>query len=219
MIGSFIIGISGGSGSGKTTFARQIQKLVGVDKCGILLQDSYYFDQSQNFKGDGSVNYDHPNAIDFSLLSLHLDILKSGQEIQMPQYCFKTHKRLDEFVRFSPKPIIVTDGILILSQPQVRRVLDSSVFIDTSEEVRFQRRLARDVKERGRTPEGVKKQFIETVKPMHDQFVEPSKVYADFIYSGERKFNEHIEAYLDRLGLDHLKISQRDPELDSKNLV
>ena len=178
------IGVSGGSGSGKTTFARLLRDQVGHENCEILLQDSYYFDQSKNFKGDGSINYDHPSAIDFSLLSLHLELIKEGQDIQVPEYCFKTHKRLQQFTEMKVKPIVIVDGILILSQPRVRENFSHCVFIDTPEDVRFERRLVRDVSERGRTKEGVEKQFNETVKPMHDQFVEPSKKYAQHVYLG-----------------------------------
>lgn len=201
---SIIIGISGGSGSGKTTFAHQLQSYLGEDTCGLLLQDAYYFDQSRIFSGDGSINYDHPSAIDFSLMALHLEILKQGNDIKVPQYCFKSHKRLNTTTDFKSKPIIITDGILILSQPRVREVLDSSVFIDTPEDVRFQRRLTRDVNERGRTEEGVRLQFAETVKPMHDQFVEPSKKFAKVVYSGVDSFEPKILNYMqvleDRLG-------------------
>ncbi len=201
---SFIIGVSGGSGSGKTTFARCLQKILGEKNCSILLQDSYYFDQSANFKGDGSINYDHPSAIDFSLLALHLSLLKSYQEIMVPQYCFKTHKRLKTVTHLTPKPIIITDGILILSQQRVCEVLDSKVFIDTPEDIRYERRLTRDVKERGRTEKGVRKQFYETVKPMHDQFVEPSKKFADYIYSGTENFSLKIKSYLIEIGFGEL---------------
>lgn len=194
-----IIGVSGGSGSGKTTFARALMDFLGEENCSILLQDAYYFDQSRNFKGDGSINYDHPNAIDFSLMALHLKLLKESKDIQVPQYCFKTHKRLPKVTEFPSKKVIITDGILILSQPRVREVLDHSVFIDTPEEVRFQRRLERDVNERGRTAEGVKKQFAESVKPMHDQFVEPSKKFANVIYSGTADFTPIIIDYLNQL--------------------
>ena len=154
MASPLLIGVSGGSGSGKTTFARLLFDYLGKGVCSILYQDAYYFDQSRNFKGDGSINYDHPNAIDFSLMTLHLELLKEGKNIDVPHYCFKTHKRLDQVTSFPPKPIVITDGILILSQPRVRDQFDISVFIDTPEEERFRRRLERDVKERGRTQRG-----------------------------------------------------------------
>ncbi|MCB9027006.1 MAG: uridine kinase [Bdellovibrionaceae bacterium] len=199
-----LIGVSGGSGSGKTTFARQLFDYLGPDSCSILYQDSYYFDQSRNFKGDGSINYDHPRAIDFSLMSLHLELLKEGKPIEVPQYCFKTHKRLKETTHFAPKPVIVIDGILILSQPRVRSLFDVSVYIDTPEEERFRRRLERDVQERGRTPEGVIKQFAATVKPMHDQFVESSKKFANFVYPGTENFVPKIIDFFNELETNYL---------------
>lgn len=194
-----LIGVSGGSGSGKTTFARQLHEYLGEENSEILYQDAYYFDQSRNFKGDGSINYDHPNAIDFSLMALHLELLKEGKSIDVPHYCFKSHKRLEQVTKLSPKPIVLIDGILILSQPRVRENFDVSVFIDTPEQVRFERRLERDINERGRTPDGVKKQFQATVKPMHDQFVEVSKKHAHIIYPGTEEFLPRIIDFLNYL--------------------
>ncbi len=188
MSSSLIIGVSGGSGSGKTTFATTLREQIGPEFCSILLQDSYYFDQSRLFKGDGSINYDHPNSIDFSLMALHLSLLRQGESVKVPRYCFKTHKRLREFTELAPKSVIITDGILVLSQPRLREYTDLNIFIDTPEDVRFSRRLKRDVVERGRTKEGVRKQIAATVKPMHDQFVEPSMRFADLTYSGTEDF-------------------------------
>ncbi|WP_347358570.1 uridine kinase [Bdellovibrio sp.] len=177
-----IIGVAGGSGSGKTYFAKELQKMLGSDNCSILYQDNYYIDQSARFDGDGgSVNFDHPLALDFTLLARGLQTLKMGQPLHVPIYDFVTHSRKSDTLLERPKKVIIVDGILILHSHEVRSELDEAVFFDTPEHVRFQRRLHRDVHERGRTPEGVKKQFELQVRPMHDEFVEPSKQHAQTV--------------------------------------
>ena len=182
---SIVIGVAGGSGSGKTFFAEALAKNLGPAKSFVIYQDNYYIDQSHKFDHDGgSVNFDHPEALDFDLLAEHLKELKQGQDIEIPLYDFSTHKRLNRTKSQVHKPIVIVDGILILTQPHVRELFDESIFVQTPEEIRFQRRLNRDVEERGRTPEGVKTQFENQVKPMHDQFVEPSKEFANIISSG-----------------------------------
>jgi uridine kinase len=189
-----LIGVAGGSGSGKTTFARMLQAHLGEGFCRTLGQDNYYRDMSEQFDRDGGrVNFDHPDAIEFSLLCRHLQALKRGSSIDVPIYDFATHKRLLEVIYFDPKPVVILDGTLILTQSEVRACLDFSFFIDAQEDVRFQRRMYRDVRERGRTPEGVKSQLMNHVKPMHDLFVEPSKRFARRVISGERSFGPVIE--------------------------
>jgi uridine kinase len=189
-----LIGVAGGSGSGKTTFARMLQAHLGEDFCCSLGQDNYYRDMSEQFDRDGGrVNFDHPDAIEFSLLCRHLKALKQGASIDVPIYDFTTHKRLLEVIYFDPKPVVILDGILILTQSEVRDCLDFSFFIDASEDVRFQRRMYRDVRERGRTPEGVRTQLMNHVKPMHDLYVETSKKFARRVISGERSFGPIIE--------------------------
>ncbi len=179
MSACIIIAIAGGSGSGKTTFARELQKELGEDKCGLIYQDSYYIDQSDKFDEDGgSVNFDHPDALDFNLLAKQLSELKKGKDIDVPIYEFSTHTRKVESILFPCRKIIIVDGILLLSQEVLRPLFDRSYFIDCPEEIRYERRLNRDVAERGRTPEGVKAQFESQVKPMHDQFVETSRSHA-----------------------------------------
>lgn len=174
-----IIGIAGGSCSGKTTFSKRAKEKIGVDNCSVLFQDNYYIDQSHRFDEDGgSVNFDHPDALDFSLMAEHLQALKSGSEIQVPLYDFATHSRKKETLSFKPKKIVLVDGILILSQPKLVEIFDHSFFIECDTETRFKRRLDRDVAERGRTPEGVKAQFDKQVEPMHQEFVESSKSQA-----------------------------------------
>ncbi|MBC7693505.1 MAG: uridine kinase [Methylotenera sp.] len=191
-----IIGIAGGSGSGKTTFTKQLHKTLGESISMALAQDHYYIDQSARFKSDGEdVNFDHPGAIDFALLHEHLLLLKAGKSIEVPIYDFATHKRLIKTTRLLPPPVLLLDGTLILSQPGIRDCLSESFFIDTPEEVRYERRLSRDVAERGRKPEGVQKQFLKQVKPMHDLFVEPSKAFATQIVSGNLSFDVPVSEW------------------------
>lgn len=172
----FLIGVAGGSGSGKTYFARALQQALGTENCALVYQDNFYIDQSKRFDHDGgSVNFDHPDAIDFKLLSEQLTVLKQGYPVEIPIYDFATHSRKRETLSVEPLPVILVDGILIFHSEIVCDLFDDRVFFDTPEDLRFSRRLERDVKERGRTPEGVRNQFLKQVKPMHDQFVEPSK--------------------------------------------
>lgn len=181
----YIVGVAGGSGSGKTFFAETLSKKIGREKSFVLYQDNYYIDQSARFDHDGgSVNFDHPDAIDFNLLAKHLQQLKNGKSIQIPIYDFSTHSRKEQSIFQECKKVIIVDGILILSQPHVRELFDETIFVHTPEDIRFQRRLIRDVQERGRTPQGVKAQFEAQVKPMHDLFVEPSKNHAKIVSSG-----------------------------------
>lgn len=196
----YIIGVAGGSGSGKTYFARELHRILGDKHCTILYQDNYYIDQSHRFDGDGgSVNFDHPSSLDFDLLAEGLARLKQGKSIEVPIYEFATHKRLQKTITCDPKRIILVDGILILDSPVVRAELDEAVFFDTPEELRFQRRLERDVVERGRTPDGVKKQFDLQVRPMHDLFVQPSKVHAQTVVCDLGEYSETLQAFTKKL--------------------
>ena len=195
------LGVAGGSGSGKTTFALAIQKAVGEENCAVLSQDHYYIDQSARFTGDGeSVNFDHPDALDWQLLYRHLVTLREGIAVDVPIYDFATHKRLEKTHYFPPKKLVILDGTLIFTQPKICKALDHRIFIQTEEKIRFERRLNRDVRERGRTPEGVKKQFERQVKPMHDQFVEPSSAAADAIIQGDEGVHHTVEMWVKKLG-------------------
>jgi len=170
-----VIAIAGGSGSGKTTFARKLVAALGAERVSVLSQDSYYRDQSAHFDGDGgAVNFDHPDALDFPLLCAHLQALRRGETAQIPVYDFPTHTRSLKTEPLPAKPVILVDGTLVLTQEMLLEFFDESVFIDVPETVRFERRLKRDVHERGRKPEGVKLQFERQVAPMHNQFVQPS---------------------------------------------
>lgn len=196
----FFLGVAGGSGSGKTFFARRIRDLLGAENCDIIYQDNFYFDQSGKFDKDGGrVNFDHPDSIEFSLLATHLRILKKGLPTQIPTYDFVTHSRLGATECILPKKVIIIDGILIAHVAEVRLLFDELIFFDTPEELRFNRRLERDVKERGRDADGVRAQFLKQVKPMHDQFVEPSKVFAQTVVNDLGEFASTLETYHSKL--------------------
>lgn len=188
------VGIAGGSGSGKTTIARLMHEAIGTELSAILAQDSYYIDQSAKFDGDGkSVNFDHPSSLDFDLLATHLRSLLNAQHVQVPIYDFATHTRKADTQHFVSKKLIIVDGTLILDSASVRSCFNLSVFVDTSEKERFERRLERDVRERGRTPEGVHKQFQAQVKPMHDLYVQPSSAHATLVISGETSIEDSVK--------------------------
>jgi uridine kinase len=198
----FVVGVAGGSGSGKTYFAEALRNQLGQKFCEILYQDSFYIDQSSRFDFDGgSVNFDHPDAIDFSLLAERIRGLKAQSSVEIPIYDFVTHSRKRETVLVEPKPVILVDGILIFHSQDVRELFDELIFFDTDEKLRFQRRLSRDVHERGRTPEGVKNQFMKQVKPMHDAYVEPSKRFANTTVCDVGEFDGVLKSYFEKLNL------------------
>ena len=185
----FIIGVCGGSGSGKTTFCDQLLSILGPNRAAHISQDDYYRDLSHMTQHDRSqVNFDHPESIEFGLLAQHLDLLSQGQPVAVPKYDFASHTRTVRQQIVSPKPVVLVEGILLFSDEPTSQRLDLRIFIDARENIRFERRLHRDVKERGRTPESVHLQFLSTVKPMHNTFVEPKRVLADRIISGEEPF-------------------------------
>lgn len=197
---AILVGVSGGSGSGKTTFARELAAALGSKKCDVITQDSYYFDQSAKFDHDGGrVNFDHPDSLDSTLLQEHLEQLATDQTVLIPKYDFKAHKRLDSYRAAGGKAVVILDGILIFHWLPVRSKLSERIFIETPEQIRFERRLRRDIEERGRTPEGVSEQFASQVKPMHDLFVEPSKIFATMIVDGRDSFSESIAQICSRL--------------------
>jgi uridine kinase len=177
-----IIGICGGTGSGKTTVANRILESVSTAEVIFLQQDSYYrhLDEMPLDYG-GKPNFDHPDAIDDDLLVTHVRALKAGRAVELPVYDFKTHARRPETVRIEPRPIIIVEGILVFNDERLREEMDVKVYVDTPDDIRFIRRLRRDIAERGRTAESVIEQYLGTVRPMHMQFVEPSKRYADVI--------------------------------------
>jgi len=179
---AMIIGISGGTGSGKTTVAQKIITSVGADKVVYLQQDSYYRnlgDMPLDLRH--KVNFDHPDAFDIELLINHLEALRAGESIEQPVYDYATHSRRAETIRVEPRPINIIEGILVFVNSQLRGLLDLKIFVDADADIRFIRRLDRDVHERGRTVDSIIAQYTTTVRPMHLQFVEPSKRYADII--------------------------------------
>lgn len=177
-----VIGIAGGSGSGKTTLANLVRERVGAFLVAYLPHDAYYKDLSDLPKNQRmEVNFDHPDSLDSALLIQHVLQLKDNQPIDLPLYDFKTHTRTRETQRIEPKPVIMVEGILIFADPELRKLMDVKIFVDTDADIRFIRRLERDIRERGRTTEIVVHQYLSTVRPMHLDFVEPSKRYADVI--------------------------------------
>jgi len=177
-----VIGIAGGTGSGKTTVAQTIVERVGGEHIASLAHDSYYKDLSDlPVAQRAEVNFDHPNSLDTDLLIQQLKQLKAGQPIEVPVYDFKTHSRTDHTIHLDPQPIILVEGILIFAEPGLRTLFDIKIFVDTDADIRFIRRLERDIAERGRSSVTVIHQYLSTVRPMHMEFVEPSKRYADII--------------------------------------
>ena len=177
-----IIGICGGSGSGKSTVTKKLIDLIGKDNVSIIEQDSYYKDQSNlAFEERVKTNYDHPLAFDNDILFEHLKMLKEGREIEKPIYDFSLHNRKKEKEIVFPKPIIILEGILIFNEVNLIDIMDIKVFVDTDADVRIIRRIKRDMHERGRSLDSVIDQYMATVRPSHLQFVEPSKRYADII--------------------------------------
>lgn len=176
-----VIGVAGGTGSGKTTVVNNIVKEL-KDQVVILPQDSYYKDHGDvPMEERQAINYDHPLAFDNDLLIEHIDMIRAGEEVKMPIYSFITYSRKEDTVKIKPQDIIIVEGILILEDPRIRERLDIKVFVDTDADERFIRRLKRDIHERGRSIDSVIKQYTDVVRPMHLQFVEPTKRYADII--------------------------------------
>ncbi len=179
---SLVIGIAGGSGSGKTTVAQELLQRVGPDKIAYLQHDSYYKDLSGLPPTQRtSINFDHPNSLDSDLLIEHIKGLLNNQSAEVPIYDFAIHSRTDKRFTVQPRRVIVVEGILIFTESSLRNLFDLKIFVDTDSDLRFIRRLERDITERGRTMESVIRQYLATVRPMHMEFVEPSKRYADVI--------------------------------------
>jgi uridine kinase len=177
-----VIGIAGGSGSGKTTIAHEILSRVGECRIAFFPHDSYYRDISHlSLSKRTEINFDHPDSLETELLIKHITMVKSGKPIDMPVYDFKTHSRTDKTIRIEPQPIIIVEGILIFVEQELRDLFDVKIFVDTDPDIRFIRRMQRDIDERGRTVTSVIERYMSTVRPMHMEFVEPSKRYADVI--------------------------------------
>lgn len=177
-----VIGVAGGSGSGKSTVVRQILDRVPAVSVCLLHHDSYYCDHAElPLEERARINYDHPDSLETSLLARHLRQLIAGESVEVPQYDFSTHRRREETLHLDPAPVIIVDGILVLAEPELRELCVIRAYVETDPDVRFIRRLLRDTRERDRTVESVIAQYGETVRPMHLEFVEPSKRHAHLI--------------------------------------
>jgi len=177
-----VVGIAGGTGSGKTTLAEVLLDSIGRDQIAYLPHDAYYRDQKElPLEARAKVNYDHPDSLETELLIEHLNLLEGGRAIEMPVYDFRTHSRKEETIHVKPKPVILVEGILVFVEADLRRLFDVKIYVDTDADIRFIRRLRRDIEERGRTVDSVINQYLRTVRPMHLEFVENSKRYADII--------------------------------------
>jgi len=177
-----VIGIAGGSGSGKTTVANTILKQVGAENIVYLPHDAYYKDISTLQESQrAQINFDHPDSLESDLMVQHIQNLKDWRHIELPTYDFTNHSRKDETILIKPQSIVIVEGILIFAERDLRKSFDVKIFVDTDSDLRFIRRLQRDIRERGRTTASVIEQYLKTVRPMHLEFVEPSKRYADVI--------------------------------------
>ena len=180
-MGSIVIGVAGGSGSGKSTFTNRIKEYFGDDVV-VLYHDNYYRRQDGvSFEQRVTVNYDHPDSLETELLVEHLKQLKEGKSIECPVYDYTKHNRSSEVIRIDPKPVILVEGILLLADPRVRDLLDIKVYVEADADERILRRISRDVEERGRDLNGIIKQYLTTVKPMHYLYVEPTRSKADIV--------------------------------------
>ena len=178
----FVIGVAGGSGSGKSTVTRQVLASIGPDMAAVVYQDDYYLDQTSVSPDERrKTNYDHPQAFDWPLLVQQLQALRRGEAIEMPSYDFTLYNRASQTITVKPAPVIVVEGLFALFDADLRKMMSLKIFVDTAADVRFIRRLQRDMAERGRSSESVINQYLDTVRPMHKQFIEPTKRFADVI--------------------------------------
>ena len=176
-----VIGIAGGSGSGKTTITEQVVEQLGADVTVITHDNSYRAHHEMTYEERSLLNYDHPDSYETELLTEHLAALRRGETVEIPTYDFSIHDRTDQTITVRPSSVIIVEGILLFFHPELRELMDIKVFVDCDADVRILRRIMRDVQERGRTLESVINQYLATVKPMHEAFVEPSKRFADII--------------------------------------
>lgn len=195
-----VIGIAGGSGSGKTTLAQRLIAAVGEERLVALSQDSYYRDIDtlpESLRAAG--NFDHPDCIDFPLLTQQVEALRAGRTVSVPEYDFATHHRLPTAHEQAPRPVVLIEGILIFSNPTLRELLDLKIFVDTDDDIRLLRRIRRDTRERSRSLESVLDQYAATVRPMHQQFVAPSQQFADLIVPEKANFDLVVELLLHKI--------------------
>lgn len=190
----YLIGIAGGSGSGKTTFAKKVMKNINSSNSSLLHMDSYYLpiQPKTNFTSSGKPNFDHPDAFDWNLLRHHLMELKQGQSIKCPVYDFASSTRTEEYEKVGPCKVVLFEGIFSLYDQEIRDMLDIKCFLHVDSDIRFTRRLHRDVKERGRSLESVIAQYYDTVRPMYQKYLDPQRQYADFTVGEETDVAAHI---------------------------
>lgn len=197
-----IIGIYGGTGSGKTTIVNMIASHFSSNDIEIISQDSYYKDNSDiSYEDRCKLNFDHPDAIDFNLLYKHLKNLRKGETVEQPIYDFKIHNRLKKTIQIKPKKILILEGILIMCHAEIRSIFDLKIFINANSKTRMERRIKRDIAERGRSRDEVLKRYIETLKPMHEKFIEPSKIYANYIIENQFNNKLNIDELLEKMKL------------------
>ena len=205
MMNTIIIGSAGGTGSGKTTLADKLVNSFGREEVSILRHDAYYKrHDNMTFEERCKLNYDHPDAFDNDLLVEHILDLKEGKSIEMPVYDYTIHNRSDETITVEPAPVVILEGILIFAEPTLCDLMDIKVFVDTDADVRILRRIIRDVNERGRSLDNIIRQYLTTVKPMHEQFVEPSKRRADLIIPEGGRNEVALDMLIHRIRV-HLK--------------
>ncbi len=183
-----IIGVAGGTASGKTTFVQEVLSGFEAQYVGLIAQDAYYKDNSHlSFEERCLLNYDHPDSIDFDLMVDQIKALKQGQEIDQPVYDYKVHNRTADTLQISPKPVLIVEGILVLHHKALRDLMDLKIFVDAPAPLRLDRRLQRDITQRGRNQQEVMERYTDTLKPMHDTFIEPSKAHADIVVLSHQK--------------------------------
>ena len=197
-----IIGIYGGTGSGKTTIVNMIASHFSSNDIEIISQDSYYKDNSDiSYEDRCKLNFDHPDAIDFNLLHKHIKNLRKGETVEQPIYDFKIHNRLKKTIQIKPKKILILEGILIMFHAEIRSIFDLKIFINANSKTRMERRIKRDIAERGRSRDEVLKRYIETLKPMHEKFIEPTKIYANYIIENQFNNKLNIDELLEKMKL------------------
>lgn len=195
-----IIGIAGGTGSGKTTIARRIYEHIGRDRIEWISHDAYYLNFADlSLEERHRINFDHPDSLETSLMVEHIDQILDGKAVELPIYDFALHARSQQTRRVEPKPAIIVEGILVLAEPEIRKRIDIKLFVDTPADIRFLRRLRRDIESRGRTVDSVIEQYLSTVRPMHEEFVEPSKRFADLIIPEGGENRVALDAIISRV--------------------
>jgi uridine kinase len=210
---SVIIGVAGGTGAGKTTISRAILDYVGRERIAYIQHDSYYRDLSHlSLEQRRLANFDHPDALEDSLLLEHLRRLVQDQPVEVPTYDFRTYTRLPQTIHQEPQPIILLEGILLFANPDLRALMDIKIFVDADPDIRFIRRLERDARERGRSVASIVEQYLRTVRPMHLEFVEPSKRYADIIVPATSDNPVALEMICARI---EVLLSRRTPAAES----